>query len=192
MEDWGQDKRFENELRAGLEPGERLLWHARAIKRAKRGSWAIFLFAIPWTAFALFWTSMALLMTSGEEGFFRYVFPLFGLPFVLIGVFMLSKPVLSRIASGRMAFGITDSRVIQLYIGKGILTESMPLTRIKSISSFKRSNGSGSLTMKLKKDKSETTRERARSFELGSVPDVANAEKILRDARKRAKEAAKS
>ena len=63
---------------------------------------------------------------------------------------------------------------------------------VVSLSSFKRSNGSGSLTMKLKKDKSETTRERARRFELGSVPDVANAEKILRDARKRAKDAAKS
>ncbi len=54
------------------------------------GATVMFLFAIPWTSFAIFWTVMAACGTMQEAkqadgaGLFS-VFPLFGLPFILIG-----------------------------------------------------------------------------------------------------------
>jgi hypothetical protein len=51
---------------------------------------AAFLFGIPWTAFALFWTAGAagFKFPVFNQGF--DLFPLFGLPFILIGLGMLS------------------------------------------------------------------------------------------------------
>lgn len=77
-----------------LESGETILWQGRP-----RGGviWADILsaeslFGIPFTAFALFWTAMASSMSGGDTGPggpIALLFPLFGLPFIVVGVYML-------------------------------------------------------------------------------------------------------
>lgn len=58
----------------------------------KRMSLAMFLFAIPWTAFAFFWIygASGFEMPDFSKGG-ASLFPLFGLPFVLVGIGMLSS-----------------------------------------------------------------------------------------------------
>jgi hypothetical protein len=68
-----------------LESGEQIQWLQRPVPRYFTPA-AGFLFGIHWTAFAIFWTTGAAWGTSkaGGAGFFR-AFPLFGVPFILIG-----------------------------------------------------------------------------------------------------------
>jgi hypothetical protein len=185
----GQPDRFEALLRQELSPGERLLWHARALPRAKRGTLAILLFAIPWTAFAVFWTVMAFTMTrmGGEtDAVMAWLFPAFGLPFIAVGLFMFAKPVLSRMAAVRTVYAVTDQRVIQLMAGKTIMSESVPVTRVTAITRKERRDGSGNLQLKLAGDLAVPTAQRLTGFDLGEVPGVRMAEQALRQAMERA------
>ena len=83
-----------------VDGGEQITWIGQPLPRrfAKR-SLPIVLFGIPWTAFAVFWI-------AGAAGFkppnFQQpmdLFPLFGIPFLLIGFGMLS----ARLWMGRKA-----------------------------------------------------------------------------------------
>lgn len=187
----GQPDHFEALLCQELAPGERLLWHARAVARVKRGTVPVFLFAIPWTAFSLFWigTSFVMINSSADDPWLMWIFPLFGLPFLGIGLFLLSRPFLSVIAARRTCYGITDQRVIQLFSGKGILSESVPVDRIGTITRRERRDGSGSLQLKIDDAASVPARKRVTGFDLGEVPDVRRAEQALRQAMERASRA---
>ena len=92
-------------LRRELMTGERIVWSGQPNPRKLYAAFAIWLFAIPWTAFAiwgfaipwtafaLFWEAMALFMLWGDTTktpaaitwSFGIVFPLFGLPFIVVG-----------------------------------------------------------------------------------------------------------
>ena len=98
-----------------LEAGERVVWMERPIGRMwTTVSVAAFLFGIPWTGFAVFWM-------LGAAGFewpdFREgesFFCLFGLPFILIGLGMLSSPLWVRRLARRTVYAITDRRAISI------------------------------------------------------------------------------
>jgi len=97
-----------------LQPAERIIWMEQPMPgRYARSMWPIVLFGVPWTAFAVFWTVGAGIgtMRSNAPGIFS-VFPLFGLPFVLIGIGMLSSPWWARRSARRSVYVITDRRAI--------------------------------------------------------------------------------
>uniref|UniRef100_A0A7C4LKX9 Uncharacterized protein n=1 Tax=Schlesneria paludicola TaxID=360056 RepID=A0A7C4LKX9_9PLAN len=109
-------------VRAEIRAGERLVWVGQPRPgRLARGAIPIVLFGIPWTAFAVFWmaaASGALFGGFGENngpgevgGFFTW-FPLFGLPFVLIGLGMLSSPYWFWRQAKRTCYALTDHRAI--------------------------------------------------------------------------------
>src|SRR4051794_13692177 len=85
-----------------LAPGEALLWSGRPDPARMRKQFGIWLFAVPWTVFALVWTGLALSiwLVGPAAGAFRWGFgiamPLFGIPFVLVGLFMLRMPFAAR------------------------------------------------------------------------------------------------
>ncbi|MDR1925620.1 MAG: hypothetical protein LBQ66_14710 [Planctomycetaceae bacterium] len=70
-----------------------------------------FLFAIPWTAFAIFWICGASGFKIPEFGP-NLLFPLFGLPFVLIGLALLSSPFWFRRSMRQTVYAITNHRAI--------------------------------------------------------------------------------
>ncbi len=72
--------------------GERILWAAQPGRDRQLTGFGICLFAVPWTVFALCWESMAIMPWFASKGMleammwsFGVVFPLFGLPFILVG-----------------------------------------------------------------------------------------------------------
>ncbi|MGL4242249.1 MAG: hypothetical protein ACRCTI_14160, partial [Beijerinckiaceae bacterium] len=86
--------------------GEKLLWAAQPdVRWAVLASCAIWMFAIPWTAFSLFWEAMPLGALyeyytgtrigapKGAPIAMMWVFALFGIPFVAIGFGMMLAPV---------------------------------------------------------------------------------------------------
>ena len=100
-----------------LEPGERIVWMDMPIPRFFTPvSTGAFLFGIPWTAFALFWTAGAAWGVSHSDpgtGLFR-LFPLFGVPFILVGLGMLSSPLWAYRRAKHSVYVITDRRAITL------------------------------------------------------------------------------
>ena len=179
-----QDK-FAAALKRELQRGERVIWQARALSRIKKSSLATFLFAIPWTAFALFWMSMAtygVQSGAGSGSWLDYAFPAFGLPFVAIGIVMLCSPLLSRISAGRTMFAITDQRVMRIYVGKTVMSESIPLESVGSIEKTERPDGTGSLQVGL-----SSLASAGKPIDLGQVENIRDVDHKLRDARERAK-----
>lgn len=111
-------QRIERELGAG----ETLLWTGQPIPRLMgRKLWPIVLFGIPWTAFAVFWTLGAGGMLWFGDGpkpnqgpfmFFSICFPMFGLPFIAVGVGMLTAPYWARRMAAHTCYALTDQRAI--------------------------------------------------------------------------------
>ena len=105
---------FQSMVESEMQSGERIVWMDQPIgARLARSAWPIVLFGLPWTAFAVFWMWGATWGTSQTEsaGPFKF-FPLFGLPFVLIGVGMLSSPYWLLRGAKRSVYVLTDRRAI--------------------------------------------------------------------------------
>lgn len=110
----------------------------------------IFIFSIPWTAFALFWVYAA----SGfsfppdfSEGGFSY-FPLFGLPFVIIGFVMFFSPLFQYFKAFRTIYIITNKTVKVLSTGRTKKVETYSPSDFKFFERKERSDGSGDIIFK--------------------------------------------
>ncbi len=196
-----------------LAGGESVRWVGQPIPR-KSLSWASLfpvLFAIPWTGFSLFWMAAAAGVLDGfldggaakpvDPG--RIFFALFGVPFVLVGLGMLSAPYWMRRRTRRAAektvYVITDRRAIIVnggYFGdSGVLGLASGLIRsagdgmqissyspenIGQIHRIQREDGSGDLTFGTELFTSEEngTRQIVRNG-FFSIPDVRDVERIL-------------
>jgi hypothetical protein len=133
-----------------LQSGERITWMEQPIAgRMARMTLPIVLFGIPWTAFALFWTAGAAWGTSKMEsgpGLFS-AFPLFGLPFILIGFGMLSSPYWARRKARRSAYVLTDRRAILFTAGwrGSVMVRSFEPERLTDLRRKQQTDGSGDL-----------------------------------------------
>ena len=139
-----------------LEPGERVVWAEQPDpKRYARGSWGIVLFGIPWTAFSVFWIAMASGMMwmgvnagGGPPAVIGVCFPLFGVPFVLIGLGMLSAPYWARRYAAGTVYAITDRRAILFATGfRSRTVKSYQPAELTRISRVERDDGSGDLIL---------------------------------------------
>ncbi len=104
-----------------------------------------FLFGIPWTAFALFWTAGAAWGTMKMDegpGLFS-IFPLFGVPFILIGFGMLSSPIWAYLRAGRTVYVITDRRAITFEGGWSTTIRSYPPEKLTDVFRTEKRDGSG-------------------------------------------------
>jgi hypothetical protein len=124
-------------------------WSAQPLPgRFARKALPAVLFGIPWTAFALFWTAGAAWGTSKAEGagFFR-AFPLFGVPFILIGLGMLSSPYWMSRKARRTAYVLTNRGAIVLSGGwRGSVTvRSFEPERLTDLRRKQNPDGSGDL-----------------------------------------------
>lgn len=118
-----------------LEPDEQLLWHSFQHVRPTGKIPEIYLFAIPWTAFAVIWMALAFWLTGGTrigDDPMAVLFPLFGLPFLMIGIGMLASPILRRISAKKTVYAVTDNRIIRLQKASAVLVQVVPPERIKS------------------------------------------------------------
>lgn len=110
-------------VRSELDSDEQLLWVGQPRpSRFARSAIPLVVFGIPWTAFAVFWVAGASGILFGGFGgpvngpaglgAFFGCFPLFGVPFVLIGLWMLSSPYWLRRKAERTYYALTDRRAI--------------------------------------------------------------------------------
>jgi hypothetical protein len=62
---------------------------------------------------------------DGRFGGLGYAFPLFGTPFIVVGVGMLSLPFLPVFVARRTLFAVTDQRLLRIYLGGRLRTKSV-------------------------------------------------------------------
>lgn len=181
-------------------PGETVRWVARPYPlRVLFNELGIYFFAIPWTAFSLFWEFMALqiflsapektakLSDSATLGM-KIIFPLFGIPFVLIGFGMLLKPFLAYGHARKTIYAITNQRALILRGGSSGELHSFSLTSLSgNFEQSRRSDGSGSLFFAFDESvgKDGKTRQERHGFE--HIPNVHEATFALQAAMNRAR-----
>lgn len=183
----GHDSAPMSRLRLALErelhADEAVLWHGWQLGRLEPRAFAIYLFAIPWTAFALMWTALAAgaMVQSGEEGpgWIGWAFPLFGLPFVAIGLLMLARPFGPLLERGRVLYVVTDQRVLKLGLVRQLVVETVPADRIGLVQRHEQSDGSGRLQLAVKIGRDSDGDRKVDYFEIGNVGDVMGAQQAL-------------
>lgn len=126
-----------------LEPNERLIWSGVPRQGIALRSCDLLLipFSLVWAGFAIFW----------ETGVIRagapLLFPLAGIPFVGMGLYMIfGRFLVDANMRASAAYGLTDRRVI---IVSGVMTRSVKSLQLKTISDMtldERSDGSGTIT----------------------------------------------
>jgi hypothetical protein len=177
--------RLQSLVDSELQHGERVTWVEQPIpRRVARKALPLLIFAIPWTAFAVFWMCAAAWMSFKAEAKsgFAYAFPLFGLPFVLIGAALLSTPLWLRRMARRTVYVLTDRRAMVLAAGwRGTVTvRSFAPERLKDLRRKEYRDGSGDLVFTQDLPRSGNSSPHAREVGFLSVPDVRSVEEMVR------------
>ena len=114
---------MQENLRGHLLPGERVIWSgapARGLLFTSR-DWLLIPFSLLWGGFAVFWEASVL--RKGAPWFFA----LWGVPFVLLGLFMIAGRFLADAwLRGRTLYALTDQRIL--------VSRSTPFARFTAIS----------------------------------------------------------
>lgn len=138
--------------------GEPILWAGRPSARAVFWkSTPILLFGIPWLAFSLAWELIALGVffntgigkVEGPGGILAYVFPIFGLPFVAIGIGLVGAPLWGARKAMRTVHVLTDRRLVTAVLGKTLSIRSIDPQRVYDVTRVEKSDGSGTITFAL-------------------------------------------
>ncbi len=166
-------------LERELQYGETVLWQAMQLARIEPQAFGTYVFAIPWTAFALLWTTIAVggTMSMGSQGlgWIAWAFPLFGLPFILIGLVMLAAPFMPLMQQGRVLYVVTDRRVLRLSLRSDLTVKSLPAERIGLVERRESRDGSGRLKLAVKIGRDSDGDARTEYFEVGRIADVMSA-----------------
>lgn len=170
-------------LERELHGGEAVVWHGWQLARLELRSFGLYVFAIPWTAFSLLWTTMATLAMahSGDEGpgWIGWAFPMFGLPFVGVGLWMLARPFLPLMQKGRVLYVVTDHRVLKLSLWRELEVQTVPAGRIGYTLRHEQRDGTGRLQIAVRVGKDSDGDRQIEFFEIGNVADVIGAQEAL-------------
>ena len=97
-----------------LDEDEQVLWQGRPAKPfvIRPSDLALSLFGAVFLAFSVFWMAMTLSMTGGDGGLWT-LFPLFGLPFVAVGLYMVAgRFFYDAWVRRRTVYTLTDRRAM--------------------------------------------------------------------------------
>jgi PH (Pleckstrin Homology) domain-containing protein len=138
-----------------LQSGESLFWTGTADPaRAALSALPAMIFGIPFAGFALFWINGAYQATSHisksadafSKGF--AVFPIFGLPFLAIGLGIVSSPLWAYLKGRSTVYAVTNQRVMVI-TGSGTRSvKSFTPADIVFVEHRERPDGSGDVLIR--------------------------------------------
>lgn len=175
------------QLRAALErelgPDEDVLWHGWHLGRIDPRDFLIYVFAVPWTVFSIAWTGFAAAAIAGAgddgPGLIGWAFPLFGLPFIAVGVWMLSRPFGPVLQRGRVLYVVTSVRLLKLGMGRLLETDTVPANRIGLAQRREQRDGTGTLQLAVKIGRDSEGDKQTEHFIIGPVADVMGAQQAI-------------
>lgn len=160
--------------------GERILWTGKPRLRAyawKNGP-GPFLFGIPFLAFAIFWTHGA--ATLPPKGPFpNPAFPLFGIPFILVGLAMLLSPLFAALEGRGTWYVITEKRVVIFCKKWSIEVRSFPALGFLGYERISNARGEGSIVLQRNYESGPKGRIKEKEHGLIAISDTAGAERAL-------------
>jgi len=140
-------------IKEELGKSERLLWAGQPKQGVTfRGSDALMIpFSLMWGGFAIFWEVMALSMFFVADEpppvGVAIIFPLFGLPFVLVGLYIIfGRFIVDSKRRAKTFYGLTDQRII---VVSGLFSrkiKSMNLRTLSDVSLSEKSDRTGTIT----------------------------------------------
>jgi hypothetical protein len=168
-----------------LEPMEVVRWIEQPIPRyfTPRAK-AFFVFAIPWTAFAVFWTCGAagFKLPNFAEGIRAIeLFPLFGIPFILIGLGMLSSPLWAYRTALKTVYVITDRRAITFDGGRSSIIHSYPPEKLKDVYRKENADGTGDVILSLHPWRDSDGQQRSEELGFLRIRDPIQVEHMLKE-----------
>ena len=115
---------------------EKLIWADKPLSTKAHAYSAIpiALFGIPFFAFSVFWTWSAANIGNNFPGGIDLIFPLFGIPFMLVGLGMLLAPLWKIYKAKHLTYALTDKRLIIRNAFPGIQIQSWPLSGVSRLS----------------------------------------------------------
>jgi hypothetical protein len=164
---------LQQRLRAELRPGEMVIWSGQPDPgRFMKSGFKLWFFFVPWTAFAIFWIGGAsgFHMPTFDSGW--SFFPLFGLPFLLIGLGGMSSPFWLRRRAGSMVYAITNERVIAIEGSRTIIVTSYSAAEITDVERTEHRDGTGDLVLRRERYKDSEGDMATRKHGLFSIPEV--------------------
>jgi hypothetical protein len=171
--------RLRDALERELGPDETVQWHGWQLGRIDPRHFGIYLFAVPWTAFALFWTTMAAGAMAASDlggvGLIGWAFPLFGVPFIAVGAWMLSRPFMPLWERGRVLYVVTDRRVLKLALGRQLTIKTVPADRIGLAERREKTGGEGTLSLAVRIGRDSDGDKMTETFDIGLVTDIRGA-----------------
>ncbi len=171
-------------IKRELEPGESIQWAEQPIPRYfTPTSIGSFLFGIPWTAFAVFWVCGAcgFKLPDVSKGLAALCFPLFGLPFILVGLAMLSAPFWSRRKALKTIYVITDQRAITFSAGWTTTIRSFPPRELQNVYRKEKRNGTGDVILGQRLISSSEGRQSTVEVGFLAIRDPKTVERLLKD-----------
>ncbi len=139
-----------------LEAGEFIRWVEQPIPSLLTlESASVFLFGIPWTIFAVHWTWGAGIPDLSKGGRPELFGLMFGLPFILVGLWMLFSPIWEWLKAFRTVYLITDKRAISIEDGWITTIRSFTPEQLKDVYRKERRGGTGDviITTQIWKDR---------------------------------------
>jgi hypothetical protein len=122
------------------------------------------------------WTVLAAgAMSVSDIGLVGIAFPLFGLPFIAIGGWMLARPFVPLWERGRVLYVITDRRVIKLALGRELVVKTVPADRLGLAERRERPDGTGSLSLAVRIGRDSDGDKQTETFDIGPVADITGA-----------------
>jgi hypothetical protein len=184
------------QLESSLESSEHLLWSGAPVTgiRFTMFDWFMIPFSILWGGFSIVWEVLAIsiFIDSLQESFdpFVLIFPIFGIPFVIIGAYMMvGRFIADARARERTFYGITDRNVI-IITGKEQNIRVLPLTSLQDVMVKERRDGSGTIMLEspfaniaLDDSTSSSRTKRPEPPAITMIPNVMMAYEVLQRAR---------
>jgi hypothetical protein len=138
-----------------LQSGESLYWSGTADPaRAALTALPAAIFGIPFAGFALFWVTQAYhastAMSKASNNAFVNgfkVFPLFGLPFLFVGLGIILAPLWAFLRGGSTVYAVTNQRVMIITGANNRSVKSYTPADIVSVEHRERPDGSGDIVL---------------------------------------------
>lgn len=132
-----------------LLPNESVLWAGQPSTKVvfTRGDIFLIPFSLLWGGFAIFWELGVLGMAAhSQNGGPPEIFPLFGIPFVLMGLyFIFGRFIYKNWRKKRTYYAVTNQRVLIMTRGASTNVQAAFTNTIPSISKSIRTDGIGTL-----------------------------------------------
>jgi hypothetical protein len=195
------DTMIESRFEPDLLRDERILWTGQpdAGRIFAQSDIVMIPFSLVWGGFAIFWEASALgfgLLAGGQAPPAISFFGLWGIPFVLIGLYMMVGRFFYKVwARRRTYYAVTNQRVLLRRETLGVSTKALYLSAIPTLSTSIRGDGSGSIVLAedggLNPLDGGVTfggsryRRRSMPFALEDIPNAREVAQTINDARER-------